>query len=237
MNDKISKEESEKLADSTLFVFEGSQDDFYQLMSLFEEEKLSELLGVTVLDLGRITESQLVTQPTVNLSQSIVEPQLVAQSTANSRQSINVQENTMNYKDSIMLRFESRDVWKFADKNQQNSSEVELFGQLFNIIYEQLQIAGLHKLLIKLQQQLSEKTKSSFLDVLELRIEEDQEFAKKLIVLFDQLEAVGLIQKPPSPSTTVYNTEVSFGKDMNITGGTVTFSNINQTGINKNNYD
>ena len=122
MNDKISKEESEKLADSTLFVFEGSQDDFYQLMSLFEEEKLSELLGVTVLDLGRITESQLVTQPTVNLSQSIVEPQLVAQSTANSRQSINVQENTMNYKDSIMLRFESRDVWKFADKNQQNSS-------------------------------------------------------------------------------------------------------------------
>jgi len=214
MNDKISQEDSEKMADSTLFVFEGSEDDFYQLMSLFEEGTLSDSLGVRVLDLGRITESQLV-----------------AQSTANSRQSINVQENTMNYKDSIMPRFQSPDVWKFADKNQQNSSEFELFGQLYNTIYEQLQIAGLHKLLIKLQQQLSEKTKSSFLDVLELRIEEDQEFAKKLIVLFDQLEAVGLIQKPPSASTTGYNT-VKVARDMNITGGIVAFGNINQAGIN-----
>ncbi|MBD2567789.1 hypothetical protein [Anabaena lutea] len=237
MNDKISKEDSEKMADSTLFVFEGSEDDFYQLMSLFEEEKLSEKLGVTVLDLGRITESQLVTQPTVNLSQSIVEPQLVAQSIANSRESINLQENTMNYKDSIMLRFESPDVWKFADRNLQNSSEFELFGQLYNAIYEQLQIAGLHKLLIKLQQQLSEKTKSSFLDVLELRIEEDQEFAKKLIVLFDQLEAVGLIQKLPSASTTVYNTEVNFLKNTTFAGDNVTISGNNFIGIKKDDYE
>lgn len=44
---------------STLFVFEGSQDDFYRILSLFEDEQLSELLGITVLDVGSLVESQL----------------------------------------------------------------------------------------------------------------------------------------------------------------------------------
>ena len=44
---------------STLFVFEGSQDDFYRILSLFEDEQLSELLGITILDVGSLVESQL----------------------------------------------------------------------------------------------------------------------------------------------------------------------------------
>jgi len=44
---------------STLFVLQGSQDDFYRIMSLFEDEQLSEQLGITVLDVGSLVESQL----------------------------------------------------------------------------------------------------------------------------------------------------------------------------------
>ncbi|MEG4985376.1 DUF1822 family protein [Microcoleus sp. BR0-C5] len=67
-NDK--NPQQEEMSSSTLFVFRGSQEDFYRIMSLFEEDKLSELLGIEVLDVGGIVESQLVAQPKViNLSQ------------------------------------------------------------------------------------------------------------------------------------------------------------------------
>lgn len=42
-----------------LFVFEGSQDAFCKIHALFESGELSKLLGVEVLDVGAISESQL----------------------------------------------------------------------------------------------------------------------------------------------------------------------------------
>jgi hypothetical protein len=48
-----------------LLVFEGSQKDFEQIQALFESGELSELLGIQVLDVGIVPESQRVT----NLSQ------------------------------------------------------------------------------------------------------------------------------------------------------------------------
>ncbi|HAZ46298.1 MAG TPA: hypothetical protein DDW76_03865 [Cyanobacteria bacterium UBA11369] len=69
MNSENSDNQAEEMSDSTLFVFKGSQADFYRILSLFEEGQLSELLGVEVLDVGAIDESQLVARRTVNLSQ------------------------------------------------------------------------------------------------------------------------------------------------------------------------
>ncbi|MEZ2226093.1 DUF1822 family protein [Microcoleus sp.] len=71
MNNEIDKnQQQEEMSSSTLFVFKGSQEDFYRMMSLFEAGELSDLLGIEVLDVGAIVESQLVAQPKViNLSQ------------------------------------------------------------------------------------------------------------------------------------------------------------------------
>ncbi|HBK96772.1 MAG TPA: hypothetical protein DD001_05280 [Microcoleaceae bacterium UBA10368] len=71
MNNEIDKnQQQEEMSSSTLFVFKGSQKDFYRMMSLFEAGELSDLLGIEVLDVGAIVESQLVAQPKViNLSQ------------------------------------------------------------------------------------------------------------------------------------------------------------------------
>jgi hypothetical protein len=41
-----------------LFLFEGSQEEFEQIQALFESGELSELLGVEVLDVGVVPESQ-----------------------------------------------------------------------------------------------------------------------------------------------------------------------------------
>lgn len=71
MNNKINKnQQQEEMTSSTLFVLKGSQEDFYRMMNLFETGELSDLLGIEVLDVGAIVESQLVAQPKViNLSQ------------------------------------------------------------------------------------------------------------------------------------------------------------------------
>lgn len=44
---------------STLFVCQGTKEDFDKIISLFEEEQLSELLQMTVLDVGAIDKAQL----------------------------------------------------------------------------------------------------------------------------------------------------------------------------------
>lgn len=41
-----------------LFAFESSQENFYKLLSLFESGELSNLLGMEILDVGAISESQ-----------------------------------------------------------------------------------------------------------------------------------------------------------------------------------
>ena len=71
MQNKMSNSQPENLSDSTLFICESSQDDFYRILELFEEGQLSDLLGIEVLDVGAILESQLVTKPKpiINLSQ------------------------------------------------------------------------------------------------------------------------------------------------------------------------
>ena len=60
MSSNLNNDRPEETIDSTLFVFKGSQEDFYRLMSLFEDGQLSELLGIEVLDAGSLVESQLV---------------------------------------------------------------------------------------------------------------------------------------------------------------------------------
>ncbi|MGL5066156.1 MAG: DUF1822 family protein [Microcoleus sp.] len=66
----MSDKDREKPSESKLFVFEGSQEDFDRIISLFETGELSNLLGIEVLDVGTIAESQLVTQQKViNLGQ------------------------------------------------------------------------------------------------------------------------------------------------------------------------
>lgn len=55
------------LSNRKLFIFEAPQKDFEQIQSLFESGELSELLGVQVLDVGVVPESQRIT----NLSQWI----------------------------------------------------------------------------------------------------------------------------------------------------------------------
>jgi Protein of unknown function (DUF1822) len=71
MQNKMSNSQPENLSDSTLFICESSQADFYRILELFEEGQLSDLLGIEVLDVGAILESQLVTKPKriINLSQ------------------------------------------------------------------------------------------------------------------------------------------------------------------------
>ena len=54
--------------DSRLFTFESSQEDFYQLLSLFESGELSKLLGVEIVDVGAISESQLENRATAIVS-------------------------------------------------------------------------------------------------------------------------------------------------------------------------
>lgn len=51
-----------------VFAFESSQKDFYQLLSLFESGELSELLGMEIVDVGAISESQFETKK-ANLNQ------------------------------------------------------------------------------------------------------------------------------------------------------------------------
>lgn len=71
MSSNLNNDRPEETSDSTLFVFQGSQEDFYRLMSLFEDGQLSELLGIEVLDAGALVESQLVArqelEPATNL--------------------------------------------------------------------------------------------------------------------------------------------------------------------------
>ncbi|MEG4495856.1 DUF1822 family protein [Microcoleus sp. F10-C6] len=71
MNNEIDKNQHpEENSSSTLFVFESSQEDFYRIMNLFEAGELSDLLGIEVLDVGGIVESQMVAQrKVINLSQ------------------------------------------------------------------------------------------------------------------------------------------------------------------------
>lgn len=71
MQNKMSNSQPENLSDSTLFICESSQADFYRILELFEDGQLSDLLGIEVLDVGAILESQLVTKskPIINLSQ------------------------------------------------------------------------------------------------------------------------------------------------------------------------
>lgn len=49
---------SKKLPKNLLLLFEGSQSEFDQIQALFESGQLSKLLGVSVLDVGAVTESQ-----------------------------------------------------------------------------------------------------------------------------------------------------------------------------------
>jgi hypothetical protein len=44
-----------------LLVFEGSQEDFDQIQALFESGELSKLLGIQVIDVGIVSESQRIT--------------------------------------------------------------------------------------------------------------------------------------------------------------------------------
>ena len=44
-----------------LFIFEAQQNEFEQIQALFESGELSKLLGVRVIDVGIVPESQRVT--------------------------------------------------------------------------------------------------------------------------------------------------------------------------------
>lgn len=72
MSSNLNNDRPEETIDSTLFVFQGSQEDFYRLMSLFEDGLVSELLGIEVLDAGALVESQLVARPEVEPATNFV---------------------------------------------------------------------------------------------------------------------------------------------------------------------